>query len=57
MAQRYTKSNLPQKNCLVCGRPFEWRRKWKDCWEEVRYCSDRCRRRRSSASQTGEDPA
>ena len=50
MAQRYTKSNLPQKDCAVCGRPFEWRRKWKDCWDEVRYCSDRCRRRRSSAN-------
>jgi len=39
----------PTKVCPVCGRPFQWRKKWKDVWEEVRYCSERCRRRRSSA--------
>jgi len=38
------------KVCPVCGRPFQWRKKWKDVWEEVRYCSERCRRRRSSAA-------
>jgi hypothetical protein len=36
------------KVCPVCGRPFQWRKKWKDVWEEVRYCSERCRRRRSN---------
>ena len=41
----------PTKICAVCGRPFQWRRKWKDVWDEVRYCSERCRRRRG-ASQT-----
>jgi len=40
----------PTKVCPVCGRPFQWRKKWKDVWEEVRYCSERCRRRRSSAT-------
>jgi hypothetical protein len=35
------------KVCPVCGRSFQWRKKWKDVWEEVRYCSERCRRRRS----------
>ncbi|TVQ51601.1 MAG: DUF2256 domain-containing protein, partial [Spirulina sp. DLM2.Bin59] len=20
-----------------------WRKKWATCWEEVKYCSDRCR--------------
>ncbi|MDA0255338.1 MAG: DUF2256 domain-containing protein [Planctomycetota bacterium] len=34
----------PTKACAACGRPFEWRRKWARCWEQVRYCSDRCRR-------------
>ncbi|MFZ4984917.1 MAG: DUF2256 domain-containing protein [Blastocatellia bacterium] len=42
------KSDLPTKNCAVCGRPFAWRRKWRKVWEEVRYCSDACRRRRTS---------
>ncbi|MCB0359215.1 MAG: DUF2256 domain-containing protein [Bdellovibrionales bacterium] len=39
------KSDLPQKDCAVCGRPFSWRRKWRTNWEVVRYCSERCRRR------------
>lgn len=38
------KSNLPQKVCAVCGRPFSWRKKWEKVWEEVKYCSERCRR-------------
>jgi len=38
------------KVCPVCGRPFQWRKKWKDVWEVVRYCSERCRRRRSKAA-------
>lgn len=45
--KRYTKANLPSKVCLVCGRPFEWRKKWERCWDEVRYCSDRCRGQRN----------
>ncbi|TVQ51596.1 MAG: DUF2256 domain-containing protein [Spirulina sp. DLM2.Bin59] len=40
------KADLPQKICPVCDRPFTWRKKWATCWEEVKYCSDRCRRRR-----------
>ncbi len=46
---KFTKSNLPSKVCGVCDRPFEWRKKWADCWDEVKYCSDRCRRRKSQA--------
>lgn len=38
------KSDLPQKTCLHCGRPFTWRKKWEKVWEEVKYCSDACRR-------------
>ncbi|NDD45317.1 MAG: DUF2256 domain-containing protein [Synechococcaceae bacterium WB9_4xC_028] len=40
-------SERPTKICAVCGRPFQWRRKWKDVWDEVRYCSERCRRDRN----------
>lgn len=39
----HKKRNLPQKSCLVCNRPFSWRKKWEKCWDEVKYCSDRCR--------------
>mmetsp|Transcript_22844 Transcript_22844/g.38196 ORF Transcript_22844/g.38196 Transcript_22844/m.38196 type:complete len:98 (-) Transcript_22844:1518-1811(-) len=38
------KQSLPQKDCAVCGRPFVWRKKWEKNWDEVRYCSERCRR-------------
>lgn len=34
------------KTCASCGRRIEWRAKWADDWEQVRYCSAACRRRR-----------
>jgi len=37
------KQDLPTKICATCGRPFTWRKKWARNWDEVRYCSDRCR--------------
>ncbi|WP_293749760.1 DUF2256 domain-containing protein [uncultured Paraglaciecola sp.] len=36
------KSELPSKICPVCARPFNWRKKWQRCWDEVKYCSKRC---------------
>lgn len=42
--QKYTKSNLPEKICAVCKRPFSWRKKWERCWDEVKYCSKKCRK-------------
>ena len=44
MTKRVEKRDLPTKVCPVCGRPFTWRRKWAASWDEVRYCSERCRR-------------
>lgn len=41
---KYSKSTLPEKICLTCQRPFNWRKKWEKCWEEVKYCSDACRK-------------
>ncbi|MBQ0734980.1 DUF2256 domain-containing protein [Aquimarina celericrescens] len=38
------KSHLPQKICLVCKKPFNWRKKWSRSWDEVKYCSERCKR-------------
>ncbi len=35
---------LPTKSCTVCGRTITWRKKWERDWDEVRYCSDACRR-------------
>ncbi len=34
------------KVCATCGRTIEWRRKWADDWDRVRYCGARCRRQR-----------
>lgn len=42
------KQNLPSKTCPFCQRPFAWRKKWARDWENVRYCSDACRRGKSS---------
>ncbi|WP_007197651.1 DUF2256 domain-containing protein [Hoeflea phototrophica] len=44
MPKRTAKSDLPQKPCIQCGRPFTWRKKWERVWAEVKYCSERCRR-------------
>lgn len=41
------KADLPQKTCAACGRPFAWRKKWAAVWDEVKYCSERCRRART----------
>ncbi|MDA8563921.1 DUF2256 domain-containing protein [Mariniblastus sp.] len=50
------KSMLPEKICPVCGRPFAWRKKWAKVWEEVKFCSERCRRRKlSSGTAVTED--
>ena len=46
MAKHRAKRDLPVKFCATCGRPFTWRKKWAKVWEEVKYCSDRCRSER-----------
>lgn len=38
------KSDLPTKRCACCGLPFSWRKKWERDWDQVKYCSERCRR-------------
>jgi hypothetical protein len=43
----HKKQNLPTKICAACGRPFAWRKKWEKVWEEVKYCSDKCRMNKS----------
>jgi len=32
--------------CASCGRAFAWRKAWARDWEQVRYCSEACRRRK-----------
>jgi hypothetical protein len=39
-------ADVSDRFCESCGRRIEWRRKWARDWDNVRYCSDRCRRDR-----------
>ncbi|WP_093327397.1 DUF2256 domain-containing protein [Thalassotalea agarivorans] len=36
--------NKPKESkvCVVCLRPFTWRKKWARDWAQVKYCSKRC---------------
>ncbi|MGJ5021691.1 DUF2256 domain-containing protein [Bradyrhizobium oligotrophicum] len=50
MPKMRRKADLPTRICAACGRPFAWRRKWARDWDEVKYCSDRCRSDRGPTS-------
>lgn len=43
-------NDLPSKICPVCGRRFQWRKKWAADWEQVRFCSKRCKATRLDAT-------
>ncbi|MGY6632938.1 MAG: DUF2256 domain-containing protein [Alkalilacustris sp.] len=53
MPRGVRKADLPTKICASCGRPFTWRKKWARDWDQVRFCSDRCRRDRPAPAATG----
>ncbi|HEV8158073.1 MAG TPA: DUF2256 domain-containing protein [Pyrinomonadaceae bacterium] len=36
---------MPTKICAACHRPFAWRKRWERVWEEVKFCSERCRKK------------
>ncbi|PWQ99630.1 DUF2256 domain-containing protein [Leucothrix arctica] len=38
------KLNLPTKICVECGLSFAWRKKWARDWDNVKFCSERCKR-------------
>ncbi|WP_345330453.1 DUF2256 domain-containing protein [Mucilaginibacter defluvii] len=46
--QGVKKQHLPQKLCVTCKRPFTWRKKWAAVWDDVKYCSEKCRRNKNS---------
>jgi hypothetical protein len=43
MPKARKKADLPSKICPVCGKAFNWRKKWERDWDSVVYCSKRCR--------------
>ncbi|MBE0401730.1 DUF2256 domain-containing protein [Halomonas sp. FME1] len=51
--EQATQTTPAQKTCALCQRPFAWRKKWARCWDEVRYCSERCRRTAKQQSASG----
>lgn len=58
MARMRRKTDMPAKLCVVCRRPFVWRKKWVRDWPNVKYCSDHCRAASSrSASRPGLAPS
>ena len=44
-AERAARPVDDEKVCAGCGRTFAWRPALADVWDEVRWCSDACRRR------------
>ncbi|NCO21938.1 MAG: DUF2256 domain-containing protein [Rhodobacterales bacterium] len=57
MQRNVKKTDLPTKVCARCGRPFAWRKKWARDWDNVRFCSERCRREKPPGAQkAGQTP-
>jgi len=50
-------SKQVEKVCVRCGRTMQWRAKWAKNWEQVKYCSDQCRRARVTATDTALEDA
>jgi hypothetical protein len=52
--EKFMKLN-PQVNlkkiCELCGRSFEYRKKWEKTWDQVKFCSDRCRNENKGATK------
>ena len=51
MPRGVLKTNLPSKECIMCNRPFTWRKKWEKVWDEVTTCSKSCNSQRRSLKQ------
>jgi hypothetical protein len=56
MPRGVQKSDLPEKICATCGRPFSWRKKWERDWDNVRFCSDRCRMDKGNGPKSAQKP-
>ncbi|MED5475308.1 MAG: DUF2256 domain-containing protein [Candidatus Neomarinimicrobiota bacterium] len=47
----HKKKNLPYKFCNKCNLIFYWRKKWRKNWENVKYCSNKCRSNKNMNNQ------
>jgi hypothetical protein len=52
MAAQLKKGQLPTKICATCGLPFEYRKKWRNNWAEVKYCGEKCQRNKKPGAET-----
>ena len=50
MPKMRQKADLPVKTCVACGRPMVWRKAWQKVWDEVKYCSDACRKGKAGST-------
>lgn len=41
---------MDSKNCSKCGRIIEYRKKWEKNWNEIKFCSERCRKSKTKLS-------
>ncbi|MEO0336603.1 MAG: DUF3253 domain-containing protein [Pseudomonadota bacterium] len=46
MGKNVIKIERDEKICKTCCLPFGYRKKWQDNWDEVQFCSEKCRKRR-----------
>ncbi|RJG47922.1 DUF2256 domain-containing protein [Motilimonas pumila] len=53
--KQQTHTPRAQKVCLVCLRPFSWRKKWQRDWPNVKYCSKRCAGQRKLVQRAPHD--
>jgi len=51
MAAQLKKGQLPTKICATCGLPFEYRKKWRNNWPEVKYCGEKCQRNKKTSEE------
>jgi len=42
----HKKVHLAEKVCLTCNRPFSWRKKWERNWDDIKFCSVKCKKNR-----------
>ena len=45
------------KTCAACGRRMEWRKSWARNWDEVKFCSDSCRKHKGGTADQGLEEA
>ncbi len=49
--ERTSSATPAPKICAACGRTITWRKKWERDWDNIRFCSDACRRNKPGAEE------